>query len=125
MKNKAIAIAAGVIAVFLIGFLPQWLKANRLDGELQQMRQKVADAELRDLAGLAYLQASQKNFGLAAETVGRFFGKVRDVAAGRKPVEDLASSRDKITAELAKGDPAAIGSLQDLVLKTRQATAGQ
>jgi len=122
MKNKVIAIAAGVVAVFLIGFVPQWMKANRLDGELQQMRQKVADSELRDLAALAYLQASQKNFGLAAETVGRFFGKVRDGAAGRKPVEELASPRDKITAELAKGDPAAIGSLQDLVLKTRQAT---
>lgn len=122
MKNKVIAIAAGLVAVFLIGFLPQWLKANRLDGELQQMRQKIADAELRDLSGLAYLQASQKNYGLAAETAGRFFGKVREVAGGRKPVEELASPRDKITAELAKGDPAAIGSLQDLVLKTRQAT---
>lgn len=122
MKNKVIVIAAGLVAVFLIGFVPQWMKANRLDGELQQMRQKVADSELRDLSALAYLQASQKNFGLAAETAGRFFGRVRDGAAGRKAVEELASPRDKITAELAKGDPAAIGSLQDLVLKTRQAT---
>jgi hypothetical protein len=125
MKNKAIAIAAGLVAVFLIGFVPQWMKANRLDTDLQQMRQKVSDAELRDLAGLAYLQASQKNYGLAAETAGRFFARVKDVAAARKAVEDLASPRDKITAELAKGDPAAIGSLQDLVLKTRAATAGQ
>ncbi len=125
MKNKVIAIAAGLIVVFLIGFVPQWMKASRLDGEVQQMRQKVADAELRDLAGLAYLQANQKNYGLAAETAGRFFARVKDVAAGRKPVEDLASPRDKITAELAKGDPAAIGSLTDLVLKTRVATAAQ
>ena len=123
MKNKAIAIAGGLIVVFLVGFVPQWMKANRLDGEVQQMRQKVADAELRDLAGLAYLQANQKNYGMAAETAGRFFGKVGEVAAGRKAVGDLAAPRDKITAELAKGDPAAIGSLQDLVLATRVATA--
>jgi hypothetical protein len=123
MKNKAIAIAAGVVVVFLLGFVPQWVRANRLDTDLQQMQQKVADAELRDLAGLAYLQANQKNYGMAAETAGRFFGRVPEVAAGRKAVEDLTSPRDKITAELARGDPAAIGSLQDLVLATRAATA--
>ncbi len=122
MKNKAIVAAAVLVAVFLIGFLPQFLKANRAERELHQLRQKVADSELRDLASLAYLQASQKNFGLASETAGRFFGKVREVAAGRKAVEDLASSRDKLTAELARGDAAAIGDLQDLALRARVAT---
>ena len=122
MKNKAILIAAALLAVFLVGFLPQWMKANRMESEVAQMRQRVADAELRDLAGLAYLQASQKNYGLAAETAARFFGRVREVGAGRKAVEDLAAARDRITAELAKGDAAAVGSLQDLVLRARAAT---
>jgi hypothetical protein len=129
MKNKAIVGAAVVVAVFLIGFLPQYMKANRLESELQQARRDVAGAELRDLAGLAYLQANQKNFGLAAETASRFFSRAREVAAqrqdeaGRKAIEDLLAVRDKVTAELAKGDPAAVNDLQDLVLKTRQATA--
>jgi hypothetical protein len=123
MKNKVLIAAAVLIAAFLVGFIPQYVKANRLDNELQQSRQSLAGADLRDLAGLAYLQASQKNYGLAADTVSRFFNRVREVAAGRKAIEDLASARDKITAELAKGDPAAIGDLQELFLKTRQATA--
>jgi hypothetical protein len=112
-----------VVAVFLLGFLPQYMKANRLDGELRTTRQQLEGAELRDLIGLAYLQASQKNFGLASETTSRFFNRAREVAAGRKPIEDLTAPRDKITAALAKGDPAAINDLQDLFLKTRQATA--
>jgi hypothetical protein len=123
MKNKAIVAAAVVVAVFLLGFLPQYMKANRLDGELRTTRQQLEGAELRDLIGLAYLQASQKNFGLASETTSRFFNRAREVAAGRKPIEDLTAPRDKITAALAKGDPAAINDLQDLFLKTRQATA--
>ena len=125
MNNKVIGAAVAVVAVFLIGFLPQYIKANRLDSELGQMRQQVADAELRDLAALAFLQASQKNYGLAAETAGRFFNRAREVAGGRKAIEELTAPRDKITAELAKGDAAAVGDLQDLVLKTRQATGAR
>jgi hypothetical protein len=42
-------------------------------------------------------------------------------ANGRKALEDLLASQDKITAELAKGDPEALGDLQVLFEKTRQA----
>jgi hypothetical protein len=38
-------------------------------------------------------------------------------------LEDLLASQDKITAELAKGDPEALGDLQILFEKARQ-TAG-
>jgi hypothetical protein len=36
--------------------------------------------------------------------------------------EDLLISRDKITAELAKGDPGVMGDLEDLFVRTRKAT---
>ena len=42
-------------------------------------------------------------------------------ANGRKALEDLLASEDKITAELANGDPEALGDLQVLFEKTRQA----
>jgi len=80
------------------------------------------------LIGLAYVQANQKNFGLCAETTSRFFSRVRELAnqtpdaSSRKALEDLLALRDRITAELAKGDAAAIGDLQELFVKTRQAT---
>jgi hypothetical protein len=130
MTNRIILIAIAVVAVFLVGFVPEHVKANRLDSELRQSREAYAGADLRDLIGLAYVQANQKNFGLAAETSGRFFNRVREVAnqtedaARRKSLEDLLAPRDRITAELAKGDPAVIGDLQDLFVKTRAATHG-
>jgi hypothetical protein len=55
----------------------QCSSANRLDSELRQSREAYAGADLRDLIGLAYLQANQKNYGLAAETTARFFDRVR------------------------------------------------
>ena len=128
MKNKVIVAAVVLIAVFLAGFLPSYLKASRLENEVQNSRQEIAGAALRDLIALAYVQATQKNFGLAADSTSRFFSRAREVAAQtpdagrRQALEALAASRDKITAELAKADPAAIGDLQDLYLKTREAT---
>jgi len=128
MQNKIIVAAIALIAVFLVGFVPQYVKAIRLESELRQSRQDAAGAEIRDLIGLAYVQASQKNYGLAAETSSRFFNRVREVANQtpdanrRKAQENLLALRDKITAELAKGDAAVIGDLQELFVKTREST---
>jgi hypothetical protein len=130
MNNKVIAAAVALIAVFLIGFVPSYVKANRLENELRQSRQDGAGAELRDLISLAYVQANQKNYGLAAETSSRFFNRAREVASQtrnashRKALEDLIALRDKVTAQLAKGDAAVTGDLLELFSKTRQATRG-
>jgi hypothetical protein len=128
MNNKIIVAAVAAVVVFLIGFLPQYVRANRLENELRQSRQENTGAQLRDLIGIEYVQANQKNFGLAAETSSRYFDRVREMAdrakdtSSRKALEDLLTARDKVTAELAKGDPAVMGDLQDLFVKTQQAT---
>ena len=128
MKNKIIAAAIVAIAVFLIGFVPQFVKVNRLEDELRRSLQEKAVFQLRELISLTYFQATQKNFGLAAETSSQFFGRAREMtnqaqdAASRKALEGLLASRDKVTAALAKGDAAAVDDLQELFVKTRQAT---
>src|ERR1035441_690865 len=111
-------IVAGVLAIaaFLAGFLPSYAKVKRLENDLRQAQQENRLAQLRDLAGVAYLEASQKNYGLAAGTSARFFERTREVAAqtpqpgGRTALQDLLSGQDKITALLAKGDPAVLRS---------------
>lgn len=122
-------VAVLLIVAFLAGFLPSYMKEKRLENELRASNQEVQLAELRDLASLAYLQVSQKDYGLAATTSTRFFDRTREVAnrttdpTDKKALEDLLSYRDKITAELAQGDPAALTHLQALFVQTRQATA--
>ncbi len=127
MKNRIIVVIILLIIVFLVGFVPQYLKVKRLENDLSVARQENALAQLRDLAGLVFVQASQKNYGLAAGTSNQFFSRTREVANRapdanrRKALENLLASQDKITAELAKGDPGALGDLQVLFEKTRQA----
>ena len=126
--SKIIVVVALLVVAFLAGFLPQYVKVTRLERELGEARQENSLAQLRDLAGLAYLQASQKDYGLAGGTSTRFFDRAREVvnqtpaSSSRKPLDDLLNLRDQITGELAKGDPGAVNDLQTLLVKTRQAT---
>ena len=128
MNNKVVISAVVLVVVFLAGFVPQYVKVSRLEAELRLAQIGNTSAELRDMAGLAYIQASQKNYGNAAETTARFFNRVRETANQisdantRKTYEDLLISRDRIAAQLAKGDAGAMGDLQDLFVKTRKVT---
>ncbi len=127
MKNRVVIVIILLIVVFLAGFVPQYLKVKRLENDLSAATQENAMAELRDLAGLAFVQTSEKNYGLAAATSNQFFARTREIANrapdanGRKALEDLLASQDKIVGALAKGDPEALGDLQVLFDKTRQA----
>ena len=128
VKNTIVMVGVSVIVAYLAGFLPSYVKGQRLESDLRQAGQQNRMAQLRDLAGLAYFEASQKNYGLAASTAARFFERTREAAdqtphsSGRSALEDLLSARDKITSELAKGDPGVLTDLQTLYVKTRQAT---
>ena len=128
VKNTIIVAGALLVVAFLAGYLPTYAKANRLENQLREVRHEHRLAQLRDLSCLAYFQASQKDYGLAAGTSARFFERTREVAAqtpqsgGRTALQDLLSGQDKITALLAKGDPGALDNLQTLFVKTRQAT---
>jgi len=127
--NKIIVAVVLLAGVFLVGFLPQYAKVKRLDNELRGARRENSMAQLRDLVGLAFFQASQKNYGLAADTSARFFNRTREAidqtpdSSGRKPLENLLTFRDKITAELARGDPGVLDDMQALFVRTHQATA--
>jgi hypothetical protein len=128
-KNKTIIAAVVLVGIFLAGFVPSYLKAKRLEGELLAAREQNALAQLRDLAGLAYLQANQKDYGLAARTTTRLFDGARQMAnqtenAGRKQsIEGVLSLRDSITAKLAIADSGVVNDLGALFVKTREATA--
>ena len=104
-KNRIIFSVVLLIVAYLTGFLPGYAKGQRQQKELSEARQENSLAQLRDLACPAYLQAIQKNYGLAAGTSTRLFDQTREVAnqtldsAGRNSLEDVLSLRDPITAK--------------------------
>jgi hypothetical protein len=62
------------------------------------------------------------NYGTASGYANQFFEQARRLAAttsdvsGRSMLSDVLSSRDKITTDLAKGDPQVVSDLQPILL---------
>jgi len=137
MKQKTLLIVGGSLAVaaFLIGFVPQYLKAKDLGNQLGAARQelkleqdKLQMADLSLLIGLVYLEANQKNYGLASQHSTKFFDQVRTMAGAetdpnrRAFLQEALAGRDPVTAGLAKGDPITLPAVQDLFQRALKAS---
>jgi hypothetical protein len=130
-KSKSIAVGAAALAVFLVGFFPQFLEKRRLRTELAEtqawlsvaQRQTAID-ELRRLAGRMLLEATRLNYGTAREHSTAYFNKLReladkpDYASMNTSLRELLNSRDAITGGLAQANPSIISELQSLLERT-------
>lgn len=110
------------VAGLLAGFIPQYLKARDLKRQVSVCNAAYQLAEVRRSAALTYVAATQLNYGTASGYANQFFEQVRRLAAstsddsGRSMLSSVLSSRDKITADLAKGDQQVISDLQPILL---------
>ena len=110
------------VAGLLIGFIPQYLKARDLKRQVSVCNAAYQLAEVRRSAALTYVAATQLNYGTASGYANQFFEQVRRLQAstsddsGRSMLSSVLSSRDKITADLAKGDPQVVSDLQPIMM---------
>lgn len=129
MNRKTLAIAGGalVVAAFLLGFVPQYLKNRDLHNQLGALRQQLDSEreksqmdELALLCGYAYLETNLKNYGLASQYSTKFFDRVRAMTiqapdSGRQAFLQAAlAQRDLVIGGLAKGDSGTVSAVQDL-----------
>lgn len=128
--RKWILWVAVLVAVFALGFVPRYLESRQLRRDLAAAREEAALARLRDLAGMAYLEVTQNNYGIAARHSSELFDRAQALAgtisdAGRRQaLAELLGRRDAVTAGLAKADPAVSAVLQDLLRKLHAAPLG-
>lgn len=139
MNRRTVLVAGGLAAVvvFLLGFLPQYLKSRGLESQLAAAHESLtverAKSQLDDLGlliGYVYLETNLKNYGLASQYSTRFFNQVRSMAdqdQERDPnlrafLQASLAKRDSITGGLAKGDPSIVGAIQDLFQHTLAAS---
>jgi hypothetical protein len=118
--RKALIWIGILAAVFLLGFLPQFSTARGLRHEVALCRTKFQFAALKNAIGLVYLEANQKNYGIAAQQASRFFETARQTLAATSAsgqhsvIQEALSKRDVITAGLARGDPGVIAEIQSV-----------
>jgi hypothetical protein len=120
---------------FLAGFIPQYSKSRELartaSGLNEQVRAcKSAEefSRIREAAGMMYLAATQKNYGIATGYATRMFDQAQSLAGStqdggiRNLLRDVLAQRDQITADLAKGSDAVISEMQPILSKLEQDT---
>ena len=130
-KFKIISSGVVMLAMFLVGFVPQFVDKRRLQTELEDARTRLSAAQvqieidgIRSLAGELLLRASQQNYGIAATRSTELFNKVGALARetndeSLKPsLSALLSARDSITSGLAQGNPSIVPELQALLERT-------
>ena len=125
--GKFVAWIILLVVGLLVGFVPQYVKARRAGEELNSCNAKAELGEVRRSAALTYVAATQLNYGVAAGYAQSLFAEVQKLegstsdASLRDLLTQTLASRDKVTADLAKGSAEVVGELQPLVLKLEQA----
>ena len=133
MGRKFILWIVLLIAGFLAGFLLQYARLQRGQQELSASTKQLGScqageqsSQLRDTATLMYLETVQKNYGKAGEYSKEFFDQAQRIVSStedpslRNMLHEALAARDQITADLAKGDAAALSEIQPLLSKLEQ-----
>ena len=133
MRHKLVLWFLLVLAGFLIGFILQYSRLQRVQEQLSASTKQLGPcqssqqlSQLRDTATMMYLEVVQKNYGKAGEYSRQVFDQVQQVASStedpalRNLLRDTMATRDQITADLAKGDAAALSEIQLVLSKIEQ-----
>jgi len=133
MQRKLVLWFVLLIAGFLTGFILQYASLRRTQQQLSvsaeqlrscQSRERLS--QLRDIGTMMYLEALQKNYGKAGGYSKELFDQAQTFVdsaedpALRNLLRDILATRDQITADLAKGDAAALLEIQPVLSKLEQ-----
>jgi hypothetical protein len=122
-----------LIVGFLTGFILQHARLRQAQQELSDFTKQLGSCQsseqlsrLRDTVTMMYLETVQKNYGEGGEYSKKFFDQAERVVGStedsslRNLLREALASRDQITGDLAKGDPAVASEIQALLFKLEQ-----
>jgi hypothetical protein len=122
MRKLLLWVVLLVIGI-LLGFIPQYMKTHVAQEHARTCEAGLQLAQFRKFGAMTYISATQLNYGMASGYAQQFFEQAQQLASStsdpaiRSTANEILSARDKITADLAKGDAAVVGELQPIVLK--------
>lgn len=128
--HRVIIYAALLIVVFLLGFVPMWLKFRECSGSLSQAEQQLSMGRIENRLASAAIDARRGAYEPARQAASNFFTSLRaeidrgnDSAfsqAQREGLQPVFSGRDEIITLLARSEPASADRLSDLYVSYRK-----
>jgi len=126
--------AAVLLVVFLIGFIPMWLKANERASNLAEAQRELKLLQVQNTLASAVIDARRAEYEPARQAASNFFTSLRaeidrtSDSALTQPQRDklnsLFTERDELITLLARNDPASADRLSDLYVSYRKIMTG-
>lgn len=132
---QRILIYAGVLLiVFLLGFVPMWLKARAATNRLADSERHLILARIQNDLASAVIDARRAEYEPARQAVSQFFTTLQaETAKGdsssytraqAEQLHSLLAGRDELITLLARSDPASADRLTDLFVAYRKIMNG-
>jgi hypothetical protein len=129
---RRLIIGGGVLLlVFLLGFVPMWLKARAATGSLAEAERQLTLARTQDQLSSAAIDARRGDYEPARLAASQFFislsagmdgkGATAFAPTQREGLQALFAGRDEVITLLARSDPASADRLSDLYVSYRKA----
>lgn len=120
------------LAVFLLGFVPMWLKARENASQRDAARRELRVSRTQNALASAAVDAARGEYEPARQSASDFFTALREevdaaggestlTAAQRESLRPLLAQRDELITLLARSDPAATARLLDMHAAFRKA----
>jgi len=133
-RGRWLAGGIAIALVFLVGFVPMWLKAGRHSDERDVAQRTVKLLQLEGLAAAAALDARRGDYESARQAASEFFTSLRaDLDLGPRSflsatqqtaLKPLLAQRDNLITLLARSDPASAERLTEVYLACRKSLRG-
>jgi hypothetical protein len=130
VMRRFIIYAGVLLAVFLLGFVPVWLKARECSSSLAGAEHQLSLARMQNNLASAVIDARRGDYEPARQAASQFFTSLRAetdkvdastlTQAQREGLEPLFTRRDEIITLLARNDPASAEWLSDLYVSYRK-----
>lgn len=126
-RTRLIAIAVGIALVaFLLGFLPQWSRANGLRDRLDTTQHDLRMARVEGQIGAALTEALRSNYERARQLMTEVYATLQSTAPSlegtqRREVDAILAQRDEMVTLLARAAPES--SQRVMLIYTRFHTA--
>lgn len=110
-RNRQIAIAVGIALVaFLLGFVPQWMRAGRAGDALEAARFELRMSRTEGKIGAALTESLRSNYERARQLMTEVFDELQAAqprleGAQRREVDAILTGRDEIITLLARAAP--------------------
>ena len=133
VMQRSIIYAGVLLVVFLLGFVPMWLKARAATSNLVETEHQLLLVRMQSNLASAVIDARRGDYEPARQAASQFLTSLRTeidkgdtsdfTQAQREGMQPLFAGRDEVITLLARSDPASADRLTDLFVAFRSILA--